>query len=416
MTIDPSSSDTGATPSLGGRRPALAVGAFVAAFALFWVTFTSPVAVVLVGRTAKTLLPATATVPARNLSADFNNHTLRTTDRYQAYTAGLDPAMGSLYVMGSSELSSLARQNPATFLRDNISDQDLFLSGRGYVQSLPHALELAAVAPELRTKKVALIVSPQWFVPGGIAPEAFAEVYSASYYRAAMSSPGLSQATKERLSTRVSGLLGQALPGPDSVADLPTPSAVEARAGLVVEALAETQRAVPQVPQVGPAQPAPGVVPYAEFDWDAAQRDATAEGAAAITTNDFGIDDHYYATYIEPQLSELKDSMATVDYAGSSPEYDDLDLFLTIADELGVEVLLISVPMNAAWYDYVGYPEQRRLVYYDKIRGIAASRGVTLADFAADESTDYFLYDVMHLGWKGWLDVSHACIEFGRSA
>ena len=81
MTIDPSSSDTGATASLGGRRPALAVGAFVAAFALFWVTFTSPVAVVLVGRTAKTLLPATATVPARNLSADFNNHTLRTTDR-----------------------------------------------------------------------------------------------------------------------------------------------------------------------------------------------------------------------------------------------------------------------------------------------------------------------------------------------
>ncbi len=420
MTTDPSSSDPAATPALGWRRPTLAVGAFVAAFALFWATFTSPIGVAFVGGLAKAVDPPAPTVPARNLSADYGTETLRTTDRYQAYAAGLDPGMGSLYVMGSSELGSLAPQNPANFLRGHIADRDLFLSGRGYVQSLPHALELAAVAPELRHKQVALIVSPQWFVAGGITPEAFKEVFSASYYRATMASPELSEATKERVAQRVGGLLGApwgtVAQDPSLGARLAAPAvAAQDRAGQVIAALAETDKAVPLLPQVGLAQPATGEVPYADFDWDAAAQQAATQGAAAITNNPFGIEDGYYTKYIAPQGDALRGSMSGLDYAQPTPEYEDLDLFLTIADEVGVEVLLISVPMNAAWYDYGGYPKERRDLYCDKIRGIAADHGATLADFSANESTDYFLYDVMHLGWRGWLDVTHACLEFERT-
>ena len=40
---------------------------------------------------------------------------------------------------------------------------------------------------------------------------------------------------------------------------------------------------------------------------------------------------------------------------------------------------------------------------------------VQLADFSQEEYEPYFLYDTQHLGWKGWLDVTQACIRFEHS-
>jgi len=79
-------------------------------------------------------------------------------------------------------------------------------------------------------------------------------------------------------------------------------------------------------------------------------------------------------------------------------------------------VQLVSVPMNGWWYDDLGYSAEARASYYAKIRELAAARSVRLADFSEREYQPAFLYDIMHLGWRGWLDVTRACYEFEKSA
>lgn len=355
----------------------------------------------------------------RSLPYNASADNLGTTQRYELFRNTAPPGRAA-YVMGSSELSSPAPQSPSRFLVKHVSDADLFLSGRGYVQSLPHALELAAVAPLLAPRRVTLIVSPQWFAPGGISSSAMKEVYSPSFYQALLDNPSVTDDTKNRITARLTDLMG-----PDWVRTTARTSAPSRnplqwlgdtahRVSLAGAALQLELASSGTLPAVFPDPPArPGQVPLAELDWDAAQKEADAMGAAS-SHNEFHIADTYYTTYVEPNREAAKGSLAGIDFAADSPEWGDLDLFLQVAKETGIEVMLVSVPMNGRWYDFTGYPVERRATYYDRVRKVAADHHVELADFSSEEYTDYFLYDIMHLGWKGWLDVTRACLDFGR--
>lgn len=361
---------------------------------------------------------ANKSVSPRDLAYQYSRESMRTTQRYEQYRAGLDDSVVSRYVMGSSELWNPAPQSPANFLRNNISDADLFLSGRGFVQTLPHAIELAAIAPKLRNKQVVLILSAQWFTREGITPQTMREVYSPSLVRAMLDNPDLSSELKARLSARVTQLLGSEWLGNSATLATPTDPttwlpAAQGSLTLAGRSLRTEVAAARAIPPVSTDRPttSPQAVPLASFDWDAAYRQAAADSNAA-TNNEFRVEDDYYRTNIAPDKAGKAGMLAGVDYGGESPEYGDLDLFLQVAKDLRIDVMLVSVPMNGPWYDYVGYPKERRAAYYAKVRSVAATNAVRLADFADQEYTPGFLYDIMHLGWKGWLDVTKASLEF----
>lgn len=306
------------------------------------------------------------------------------------------------YVMGSSELTSPVPQNPGTWFASHSSDLVLFLSGRGYVQSLSHAMELASVAPKLKTPKVTLILSPQWFSASGVGVKAFGEVFSHSFYESMLKNPDLSVQTKARIVARVRELRGPSpVPRPDLV--------VQSR----MNVFRERFRADLDLLQL-PVPAKHEATPVATVDWNREVRLAQDEGAS-VSHNQFYVADSYYARYVEPKLVSMEGSMGSQDYL-TSPEYDDLDIFLAVAKEVHVEVMLVSVPMNGWLHDYLGYPAAARAKYYEKIRDIARTAGVRLADFSGGEYEPYFLYDIMHLGWKGWLDVTRACVEFESAA
>ena len=338
-----------------------------------------------------------------HLDADY----LRDPDAYARASAALPEGSSNLVLLGSSELSSPVAQNPVQFLPGKVRGFDLFLSGRGYTQSLHQATVLAAIAADLRERKVALIVSPQWFTPEGTSANAFEEVSSAETLRRVEASPGMSEGVKERLLARVAQLRGL---GNRGLGELP--GAVSARLSQTIAGRVQTAKAVASAARFsGPYTVADNAVPVAGIDWEAELREAEAQGQAA-SSNDIQIEDGYYARYIAPRLGELKNSMAGVDYSGPSPEYGDLDLFLDVAHDLGIEVLLISTPMHGPWHDYAGYPAQRRAAYYERIRALGSRPGVRVADLSVYEYEPYFLVDVMHLGWKGWLHVTRACADF----
>ena len=79
--------------------------------------------------------------------------------------------------------------------------------------------------------------------------------------------------------------------------------------------------------------------------------------------------DNYFNTYVKDDLEIRKDSEQNSSYV-KSKEYDDLQLFLDICKDLEIEPLLISVPVNGRWYDYIGFSKQDRKQYYQNIRDI----------------------------------------------
>ena len=43
--------------------------------------------------------------------------------------------------------------------------------------------------------------------------------------------------------------------------------------------------------------------------------------------------------------------------------------------------------------------------FYDRAENIAKEKGFDVLNLKAEEYTPYFMYDVIHLGWNGWIKV-----------
>ena len=77
-----------------------------------------------------------------------------------------------------------------------------------------------------------------------------------------------------------------------------------------------------------------------------------------------------------------------------------------MAKELDLEVILVSIPVNAKWYSYTGVLLDN---YYQNIRIIAGEYdNIVFVDMSIYENEKYFLKDIMHLGWKGWTRINEA--------
>lgn len=357
----------------------------------------------------------------RALNYESPGHREDTVRLYRQAMAGKPEGVTNLYLMGSSELGVPIEQNAGVWLPTNASDFDMYESGRGNQQSLYHAVELAAVGPSIASKKVALILSPQWFVPGGEKARLFQSVFSHAAWNGMLANPHLSARTRSRLVARVGSLVPQLCTLGSSCATT-TASAVEevvdapyniltSRMNTLRDAYkgAEYRKAVRYT---GPWRP--GKQPMATIDWAAQDAKAVADGAARVGTNPYNMENSYYNAKIVPQLGKLKNQQRNVTFT-SSVEFDDLQLYLDVAHDLGIQVLLIALPVNGVWSDFTGLPKAQRDGFSAKVRTMAAVNGAQLVDLSSKAYEPYYFFDTLHLGWRGWLDVTRACWTFASS-
>ena len=132
---------------------------------------------------------------------------------------------------------------------------------------------------------------------------------------------------------------------------------------------------------------------------------AEKQGKESCTNNDYGIYDEYWNTYVKKtfEAGEIKEKREVFT---ESMEYEDLRCFLRVAEELDIEVIVVSIPVNKVWYTFQGMLCDK---YYDKIKMIVCEfDNVILVDMTKYASEKYFLKDIMHLGWKGWVRVNEA--------
>jgi D-alanine transfer protein len=254
----------------------------------------------------------------------------------------------------------------------------------------------------------ALITSPQSYVPQGIAPDMFAANFSPLQLAELLAADDLTAELKQAITARVETLLaryeaetGTKLePGirfaPYRALSLPL---------LRLKDMAQSKALIQAATETAPA-PLPS-----EIDWEAEEQAAAAQAETASSNNNFGMLNDYYTTNIGERLDRYENRDALLSYAVSE-EYGDLRLLFEVCRQKGIEPLFIHVPMHGQWSDHTGFTAENRQTYYANVRAIAREYQIETLDLTSYEYEEYFLCDVMHLGWKGWLEVDKALIGY----
>lgn len=325
----------------------------------------------------------------------------------------------SIPVFGSSELSASDEIGfPPSLFHNGASDFNMVLIGRGSMESLHHAINLGAMADHIPKRKVVLILSPQWFRNADLVSEAYASRFSERAYAQFLKNNSITKETKQRITERVKTLL---VSDPEQLEQVEEYENIYLNSSLnpinrikllVYDSFMRVKQLATLVKESNditfhPQDP----VKVEEIDFEKLMSLAENAGNEACTNNEFYIYDEYYDKYVKEALESSQNSALENSYL-VSPQYEDFCLFLDICKETNIEPLIISIPVNGLWYDWIGFPKEDREGYYQKIRDICNKYDVKLADFSDKEYEAYFLKDIMHLGWKGWVYLDEAVYKF----
>lgn len=331
-----------------------------------------------------------------------------------------------LPLYGSSEFSAVSEFHPSAIFAGKPTGFTPFLVGRGGTQSIIHALNMAALGDSLKDKKIAIILSAQWFSLEGISREYFKQNFSPLHAYRMIYNSSLSAQTKTQLIERLLAfpdafneeptlhalLLQNAVPGQKgSIQNV----CLEAKGRLEMAALEaiDTVKTINYSRLISPVSIATNATMTAKElpSWQELKDQAAQKGNAASQNNQFGILEAYYSEYVKPNLAGHRGSASKASLY-PSPEYQDLELLMQILQEVKAKPMFIIVPVNGTWYDYTRFPVKERKEYYARTEKIIRDKGFVVANFGDHEYDAYFLQDTMHLGWKGWVNVDEELDRF----
>lgn len=330
----------------------------------------------------------------------------------------------NLLIFGSSELGSIQKPfYPVDFFAGKKDGFQVNLIGRGYSQSIIHAVNIGALGAELKNKKIVFIISPQWFSESGLRPGEFNMNFSELQFYTFMFSNELDKDIKIDAANRMKKLAGtnNEFSHIKIYCDLYAGDNILGTASLMLLMpyykfkyyLLSIKDKIKTGDLLKLYSGKTEIIKPSEasFDWEDEKRKAVEKGRQEANNNEYLIENGYYDMYIKKDFKAYKGSFKNASYL-KSPEYDDFKILLETCKNLGVKPLIISVPVHGKWYDYCEFSKKDREEYYKKINEIVASYGFDVADFSGHEYDNYFLKDIMHLGWKGWVYVDEAIDRF----
>lgn len=114
----------------------------------------------------------------------------------------------SIVVFGSSELSAADDlAYPPSLFNAGYSDFNMVLIGRGYTQSISHAINLGALQDNIKNNKVVLILSPQWFTEEHTSSAVFCSRFQELMFVEFLQNRNISKNTKIAVTNRMNELL-----------------------------------------------------------------------------------------------------------------------------------------------------------------------------------------------------------------
>ncbi|WP_061997043.1 D-alanyl-lipoteichoic acid biosynthesis protein DltD [Clostridium sp. ATCC 25772] len=344
-------------------------------------------------------------------------------DKFQGiYIQNKELQNNNLMLYGSSELSTtFIPQHPNNFYLDKESNYNISVIGRGHCQSIIHAINTGALNNTSSNKKIAFVLSPQWFTEDGLSKEGFEANFSELQFYKLMNNKNISKELKLKICARIIQFTDESsnLKNIKLYSKLYSNNNIISNIGLgllkpyyyIKEEALYTLDLKQSLDKINEVKDEESKVNKKPIDWTSQLEQAVKEGEKAATNNEYGVYDSYFEKYIKNDYEKLKGSYKTLKYT-ESPEYNDLDLLIEICKETGVKPLLISVPVHSKWYDYCGFDKNNKEEYYEKIREIALKNNIELLDLSEKENEKYVLCDIMHLGWKGWVYINEEIDQY----
>lgn len=329
----------------------------------------------------------------------------------------------AIMMLGSSELRHATKQHPTRYFNTNRSKDKVFTIGRPLTEELQDAITLGSTGSSVKDKKVVLLVSLQWFVhKDGISPKDFQSRFSPVQFYAFLNNPNISKESKIELVNRVSELLKGSgeykserlyamLYNNDSFIGkaekialwpyfkLREKEVILKEKGLLYNRLKKLKDKTKKSEKL-----------KKPIDWEAEEKLALKDAKKRVGDTPHKYDKKYYNKTLKPNLEKLKDKYANVNLL-ESKEMDDYKYFLKIAKENKADLTVVIMPVSPWYYDYTGIDKNERIEFYDTIGNLAKKDGFKVMDLRDKEDEDYYLRDVMHLGTRGWLDVSKKLYE-----
>ncbi|BCA85260.1 D-alanyl-lipoteichoic acid biosynthesis protein DltD [Enterococcus saigonensis] len=312
---------------------------------------------------------------------------------------------------GSSELSRISPFHPSVLAKKYKRNYTPFLLGAPGTQSLTQYMMMQSFGSDLKGKKVVFIISPQWFVKGGIKRAYFDAYFSElQTYTWATKLDNVSE-TDKYLAKR---LLAYEKVNHDETlklmlkeiakGKLPTKRQVDV-ARFHINMLNREDELFSEIGLLSKnnqieqqEKKLPAVYNDQKLD-----EQAKKIGQKATANNSFGIENGFYTHRIKPRLTKFNASQAKWDYRYSK-EFSDFQLVLNQLAKENTQALFIIPPINGKWSEYTGLSQHMLQEFSKKITYQLRSQGFNqIADFTNKDHEPYFMTDTIHLGWRGWL-------------
>ena len=326
----------------------------------------------------------------------------------------------TLVLLGSSELVSTIGQEYHPKKIFNYADFNIMQIGTSYSQNIVQASTLGSIEEAIKNRKVAIVESIQWFEEKGLHQDAFLNKASQVHIYNTMANEKISKETKEKFINRVIELSSTNKELNDKYKSYKR-YFVEGKGNIFTEPRYNLDNYIYSLKSKKKFYDNKGKGDYPltgdktpNYNWETMTNELVEKVKRKTDNNDYAVDNNYFDTYLSNKYDSLKNSNKNLNYL-DSPEYSDYEIFLDIAKELGIEVEVIIFPVNGKWNDYTGVSRKMREETYKKIEDVAKKyTNVKVINYGNREYDDYFLFDVMHVGVKGWLEVEKELYEFAK--
>lgn len=328
----------------------------------------------------------------------------------------------TLVLMGSSELfvTNQKEYHPKQVL--NFSDFNIMQIGEVDSQNIIHASILGSIGEKIPNKKVVLIESIQWFNRDGFVSQKLSNKISKEHVYRTMTNPKIKQETKKKFIERLIELsvddtelnntfktYKAAFVDGEFNPFIPLSASVEAFLYSLKNRMLFYERREKENLALNSGS-------AYSIDWENLEKSEIQKNKTTTNNNQYGIDNEYYLRFIKDKYENLKNSHNINNDPGytdlNSSEYTDMELFLEIAKDLGVEVLVTVFPVNGKWFDYTGFTSERRKQTYTKILEITKPYNIEVYDASQLEYEEDYMYDPIHIGVKGWINLQKRLLEF----
>lgn len=316
----------------------------------------------------------------------------------------------TLLLLGSSELTTTINENYHPKKIFNYNDFNIMQVGVGNSQNIIHAATIGSIGNDVMNNQIVMIQSIQWFDnKNGILKDAFLSRISSEHVYNTMRNEKISYQTKEKFINRVIELSASNKELNKKYKSYKRYFLKDKGNGVTEEFLKldnyfyvlknklnfYKNKGKENYPVSGENTP--------NYNWGELEKQVTEEAKERTNNNDYQIDNSYYDKYIRAKYDQLKNISKNTKY-DDSKEYEDLDILLSIVKDLNLNIKFAILPAHGKWSDYTGIGSEKRQVAYNKLKEIAKKNNIEVMDYSSKEYEDYYMYDAMHVGWRGWID------------